>query len=106
MTEKLLDVSPSSKEAMEPSQQPSPEELESARELVRRARSRGVALTRPDGLANAASDNSVEHYHVYPFDFLATKAGRELSTDLPFFLTRLANRGPSSQITTRDRSRA
>jgi hypothetical protein len=44
MTEKLLGVSPPSKE---PSPQPSAEELETARELVRQARTRGVALTGP-----------------------------------------------------------
>jgi hypothetical protein len=41
MTEKLLGVSPTS---TEPSRQPSAEVLETARELVRQARSRGVAV--------------------------------------------------------------
>jgi transposase-like protein len=57
MTEKLLDVSPSSKE---PSQQPSAEELETARELVSQARSRGVALTGPDGLLKALTKTVIE----------------------------------------------
>ena len=47
MTEQLLDVSPPTKE---PSQQPSMEELETARELVRQARSRSVELTGAQGL--------------------------------------------------------
>jgi hypothetical protein len=49
MTEKLMVVSPPSKE---PSQH-SAEELETARELVRHACSRGVTLTGPQGLPNA-----------------------------------------------------
>jgi putative transposase len=57
MTEKLLDVSPPTKE---PSQQPSAEELETARELVRQARSRGVALTGPDGLLKALTKTVIE----------------------------------------------
>ena len=57
MTEKLLDVSPSTKE---PSQQPSAEELETARELVRQARTRGVALTGPDGLLKALTKTVIE----------------------------------------------
>jgi putative transposase len=57
MTEKLLDVSPPTKE---PSQQPSAEELETAPELVRQARSRGVALTGPDGLLKALTKTVIE----------------------------------------------
>jgi len=57
MTEKLLDVSPPTKES---SQQPSAEELEAARELVRQARSRGVALTGPDGLLKALTKTVIE----------------------------------------------
>jgi len=57
MTEKLLDVSPPTKE---PSQQPSAEELETARELVRQARSRGVALTGPEGLLKALTKTVIE----------------------------------------------
>ena len=57
MTEKLMDMSPSSKEA---SAQPSTEELETARELVRQARSRGVALTGPDGLLKALTKTVIE----------------------------------------------
>lgn len=53
MTETLVvDVSPSSKEA-EP--QPSVEELDAARELVRQARARGVALTGPSQFFMSAS---------------------------------------------------
>jgi len=57
MTETLVDVSPSSKEA-EP--QPSVEELDAARELVRQARARGVALTGPDGLLKALTKTVIE----------------------------------------------
>jgi putative transposase len=57
MTETLVDVSPSSKEA-EP--QPSAEELDAARELVRQARARGVALTGPDGLLKALTKTVIE----------------------------------------------
>jgi putative transposase len=57
MTEKLLGVSPPSKEA---SQQPSAEELETARELVRQARARGVALTGPHGLLKALTKTVIE----------------------------------------------
>jgi putative transposase len=57
MTEKLLDVSPPTKE---PSQQPSAEELETARVLVRQARSRGVALTGPHGLLKAITKTVIE----------------------------------------------
>src|SRR5664280_31653 len=57
MAEKLLGVSPPSKE---PSQQPSAEELETARELVRQARTRGVALTGPQGLLKALTKTVVE----------------------------------------------
>ena len=57
MTEKLLGVSPSAKEA---SPQPSAEELETARELVRHVRSRGVALTGPQGLPNALAKTVIE----------------------------------------------
>ena len=57
MTEKLVDVSPSTKEA---SQQPSAEELETARELVRQARSRGVALTGPHGLLKSLTKTVIE----------------------------------------------
>lgn len=57
MTEKLMDMSPPSKET---SPQPSLEELETARELVRQARSRGVALTGPDGLLKALTKTVIE----------------------------------------------
>jgi len=57
MTEKLVDMSPSTKEA---SQQPSQEELETARELVRQARTRGVALTGPQGLLKTLTKTVIE----------------------------------------------
>jgi transposase-like protein len=57
MTEKLLDVSPPTKE---PSPQPSAEELETARELVRQARTRGVALTGPHGLLKTLTKTVIE----------------------------------------------
>jgi transposase-like protein len=57
MTEKLVDMSPSTKAA---SQQPSEEELETARELVRQARTRGVALTGPQGLLKTLTKTVIE----------------------------------------------
>jgi putative transposase len=57
MNEKLLGVSPTS---TEPSQQPSAEELETARGLVRQARSRGVDLTGPQGLLKALTKTVIE----------------------------------------------
>jgi len=57
MTETLMDVSPSSKEVQP---QPSVEELDAARELVRQARARGVALTGPDGLLKALTKTVIE----------------------------------------------
>jgi hypothetical protein len=56
-TETLIAVSPSSKEA-EP--QPSAEELDAARELLRQARARGVVLTGPDGLLKALTKAVLE----------------------------------------------
>jgi putative transposase len=56
MTEKLLGVSPTSTEPPEPSV----EELETARQLVRQARSRGVELTGPQGLLKALTKTVVE----------------------------------------------
>jgi putative transposase len=57
MTETLVAVSPPSKE---PIQMPSSDELETARELVRQARDRGVALTGPDGLLKALTKTVIE----------------------------------------------
>jgi transposase-like protein len=57
MTEKLVDMSPSTTET---SQQPSAEELETARELVRQARTRGVALTGPQGLLKTLTKTVIE----------------------------------------------
>jgi putative transposase len=57
MTETLIDESPPSKEAVP---QPSVEELEAARELVRQARARGVALTGPDWLLKALTKTVIE----------------------------------------------
>ena len=53
MTETLVAVSPPAQESDEGRRQPSAKELEAARELVRQARDRGVALTGPDGLLKA-----------------------------------------------------
>ena len=54
MTETLVGVSPSSsKEPAGVSSAPSEQELEVARELVRQARDRGVALTGSEGLLKA-----------------------------------------------------
>jgi len=44
----------------EGSAQPSAEELEIARELVRTARARGVALTGPDGMLKALAKTVIE----------------------------------------------
>lgn len=57
MTETLVGMSPPSKE---PAAQPSREELDAARELVRQARDRGVALTGPDGLLKALTKTVIE----------------------------------------------
>ena len=57
MTEKLMGVSSPTNE---PSPQPSEEELETARELVRQARTRGVALTGPQGLLKALTKTVIE----------------------------------------------
>ena len=58
MTETLVDVSPSEPE--EPSAGASAEEIEAARELVRAARAKGVALTGPDGLLKALTKTVIE----------------------------------------------
>ena len=60
MTETVSGMSPASKEPSSPSQQPSAEELEAARELVRQSRDRGVALTGPDGLLKALTKTVIE----------------------------------------------
>lgn len=62
MTGTLVGVSPPSKDQKsEPDlAQPSPEELEAAAELVRQARSRGVALTGPGGLLKALTKTVIE----------------------------------------------
>lgn len=58
MTETLVGVSPLERE--EPPQASSAEELEAARELVRAARDKGVALTGPDGLLKALTKTVIE----------------------------------------------
>jgi transposase-like protein len=58
MTETLVGVSPPEPE--EPSKAPSAEEIEAARELVRAARDKGVALTGPDGLLKALTKTVIE----------------------------------------------
>jgi len=73
MTETLSSVSPQEDVAVSPpdvahdhdpgfegSAQPSAEELEIARELVRSARARGVALTGPDGMLKALTKTVIE----------------------------------------------
>ncbi len=73
MTDTLSSVSPPEDVAVSPpdvaqddgpgvegSAQPSVEELEIARELVRSARSRGVALTGPDGLLKTLTKTVIE----------------------------------------------
>jgi putative transposase len=57
MTETVKGMSPPSGT---PSKRPSAEELETARELVRQARDRGVALTGPDGLLKALTKSVIE----------------------------------------------
>lgn len=57
MTETVRGMSPSSEGSTE---QPSAEELETARELVRQARDQGVALTGPDGLLKALTKSVIE----------------------------------------------
>jgi transposase-like protein len=58
MTETLVGVSPP--ESKEPTSGPSAVELEAARELVRAARAKGVALTGPDGLLKALTKTVIE----------------------------------------------
>src|SRR4051794_8699576 len=58
MTETLVAVSPP--ESDEPAAGPPAEELEAARELVRQARAKGVALTGPDGLLKALTKTVIE----------------------------------------------
>jgi len=60
MTETVRGMSPAAKEPPQPSQQPSAEELEAARELVRQSRDRGVSLTGPDGLLKALTKTVIE----------------------------------------------
>jgi len=60
MTGTLLGVSPPEQDSDEGRRQPSAEELEAARELVRQARDRGVALTGPDGLLKALTKTVIE----------------------------------------------
>ena len=61
MTETLVGVSPPEpQEPQEPSAGRSAEELEAARELVRAARAKGVALTGPDGLLKALTKTVLE----------------------------------------------
>ena len=69
MTEILNDVNTAEDAAVSPPQdipgleplaQPSAEELEIARELVRTARARGVALTGPDGMLKALTKTIIE----------------------------------------------
>lgn len=58
MTETLVGVSPPEPE--DGANAPSAEELEAARELVRTARAKGVALTGPDGLLKALAKTVIE----------------------------------------------
>ena len=58
MTETLVGVSPAEPE--EPPKAPSAEEIEAARELVRAARAKGVALTGPEGLLKALTKTVIE----------------------------------------------
>jgi putative transposase len=60
MTDTLVAVSPPEQESDEGRRQPSAEELEAARELVRQARDRGVALTGPEGLLKALNKTVIE----------------------------------------------
>jgi transposase-like protein len=61
MTETLLGVSPPEpQEPQELSAGPTAEEIEAARELVRAARAKGVALTGPDGLLKALTKTVIE----------------------------------------------
>lgn len=60
MTGTLVAVSPPSKDQKSDSVQPSEQELEAARDLVRAARDRGVSLTGPDGLLKALTKAVIE----------------------------------------------
>ena len=57
MTDTLVAVSPPPRE---PADQPSAEELDAARELVRQARAQGVALTGTGGLLKALTKTVIE----------------------------------------------
>jgi putative transposase len=57
MTETLVEVSPPPKDSTDPR---SAEELAAARELVRQARTQGVALTGPGGLLKALTKTVIE----------------------------------------------
>ena len=60
MTETLVGMSPPSDEDSRKQRQPSAAELEAAREMVRQARDRGVALTGPGGLLKAFTKTVIE----------------------------------------------
>ena len=60
MTETLVGMSPPSDEDSRKQRQPSAAELEAAREMVRQARDRGVALTGPGGLLKALTKTVIE----------------------------------------------
>ena len=60
MTDTLVAMSPPEQDSDEGRRQPSAEELEAARELVRQARDRGVALTGPEGLLKALNKTVIE----------------------------------------------
>src|SRR4028119_1443994 len=57
MTETLVAVSPPPRD---PTDQPSADELEAARQLVRAARAQGVALSGPGGLLKALTKTVIE----------------------------------------------
>ena len=60
MTETLVGMSPPAEEDSHEPRQPSQAELEAARELVRHARDRGVALTGPGGLLKELTKTVIE----------------------------------------------
>jgi putative transposase len=60
MTGTVRGMSPAAEEPPQSSQQPSAEALETARDLVRQSRDRGVSLTGPDGLLKALTKTVIE----------------------------------------------
>lgn len=96
MTETLIDVSPPSKEAVP---QPSVEELEAARELVRQLRARGVALTGADGRGHLRAKRGDGRPQLSPVSCGVDLEGRIVDSTYPQRAkTSNTRRGPAVSI--------